>query len=648
MRRLTAFLASTALIVAGPALAGGYVPPIVSVDLVAGQRLGTPNATVQNFSPNTADDSAISSPGPYYWSGVRKVHFGHLFGASSYYRCKLVNANFMQGPGENVSTTGNITSGSNSVTTIGSLTKVIKGDSVSGTGIPSGTTVLSVSTGGAKTITMSQNATATTTGVALTFSSLPSSDTNWSTELAGMGGPLTITNSIIPWASVGSYQPQTFKSQGSAIQTVASGNVQDTDWLYGAFTPDTDYAIYTTVYWQAGGYVFGTHSSRTDLGENYTRGTASAPINGTSLDLALQVNPSFGQAINSYEYAPSNIVCSAYVPNGVIEPSFAIIGDSIGQQAQDVLLRAGSSSTDTYGDSAGNAGPYERLLANAGYSYVNVSQSSKRLEDFTGHSERVMQTISGGATFGILQLGINSAANSASLGTMEAQFIQAVAQVKAAGMKPIAVTIGTETTTTDGGATLANQTPTTPFAVSGVAQQYNDWLRATGAPTYTNGRLLDFADAEMGAGVANAGGSGVTGVRDSQKFRVDIAPFADWYGYAMGETVTAGSGQTAGTYTWTATGGGCTTEPQGQVVIGGGGTETSASITNKGVGCTSAPLAAISGTGGTASTITLFVHNLGTGIHPLSLTDVTGAATDGNGTIATYLASQLAAAVAIP
>ena len=65
-----------------------------------------------------------------------------------------------------------------------------------------------------------------------------------------------------------------------------------------------------------------------------------------------------------------------------------------------------------------------------------------------------------------------------------------------------------------------------------------------------------------------------------------------------------GSGGTAGTYNWTATGGGCTTEPAGTLTVSGGAV-TSVTATTVGVGCTSAPtIPTTSATGLSEATLT--------------------------------------------
>ena len=71
--------------------------------------------------------------------------------------------------GANISITGDTTSGSTSVTSVSSTAGVTVGMPITGAGIPAGTTVAAVGVG---TLTLSQAATATATGVALTVDPL--------------------------------------------------------------------------------------------------------------------------------------------------------------------------------------------------------------------------------------------------------------------------------------------------------------------------------------------------------------------------------------------------------------------------------------------------------------------------------------------
>lgn len=82
-----------------------------------------------------------------------------------------------------VSTTGNITSGSNLLKSIASMTGVVPGAKVSATGIPAGTYVLSVS---GTTVTLSANASATTTAVPTTFTDVIRAYAGGQTGLAAM------------------------------------------------------------------------------------------------------------------------------------------------------------------------------------------------------------------------------------------------------------------------------------------------------------------------------------------------------------------------------------------------------------------------------------------------------------------------------
>src|SRR5690348_12658146 len=64
-----------------------------------------------------------------------------------------------------VTPTGNTTNASASVTSVSSLTGLAVGQSITGTGIPASTTIVSLS---GTTLTLSANATATNTGTTLT------------------------------------------------------------------------------------------------------------------------------------------------------------------------------------------------------------------------------------------------------------------------------------------------------------------------------------------------------------------------------------------------------------------------------------------------------------------------------------------------
>ncbi|MEI8025144.1 MAG: putative Ig domain-containing protein [Pseudomonadota bacterium] len=115
-----------------------------------------------------------------------------------------------------VTTTGNITSGGSSMTSVPSVTGLWVGAVIYGVGIPVNTTITGISGSGPYTLTLSANATATTTAVSITQQAVTT-----------ITGNVTVnTNTILGVASLGS--PQIFAGQqvsGTGIQagtTVAS------------------------------------------------------------------------------------------------------------------------------------------------------------------------------------------------------------------------------------------------------------------------------------------------------------------------------------------------------------------------------------------------------------------------------------------
>jgi hypothetical protein len=83
--------------------------------------------------------------------------------------------------------------------------------------------------------------------------------------------------------------------------------------------------------------------------------------------------------------------------------------------------------------------------------------------------------------------------------------------------------------------------------------------------------------------------------------------------------INGGSGYTNGTYSWTSSGGGCTTNASGTITVSGGklggatrGTPANFAITTRGAGCTSRPTISVPGGAGagTSGTITPVVYQL--------------------------------------
>lgn len=86
-------------------------------------------------------------------------------------------------------TTGNTTNGSNVVTNLAFETGIVVGQTVTGTGIPNSTTVSTIS---GNTVTLSQNATATNTGVNLTFSGVAGLTVSVATSSSLLPSPNTV------------------------------------------------------------------------------------------------------------------------------------------------------------------------------------------------------------------------------------------------------------------------------------------------------------------------------------------------------------------------------------------------------------------------------------------------------------------------
>jgi hypothetical protein len=81
--------------------------------------------------------------------------------------------------------TGNITNGSNVITNVADTTKIAVGRNIEGTGIPTGATVASITT---NTITLSANATASTTGVSLRYFKFGNGDGSTTYNIADTRG----------------------------------------------------------------------------------------------------------------------------------------------------------------------------------------------------------------------------------------------------------------------------------------------------------------------------------------------------------------------------------------------------------------------------------------------------------------------------
>ena len=131
-------------------------------DLVEGlkKRLGSvPLKRIDTLTKNTGGLTLVN---PIKWDEA----WLFVYNRSSNERFILIAAD----DSRTVSRTGNITSGSAVIQSVSSMTDIFVGVDITGTGIPSGTIITDIDVAGSR-ITLSKNATATTTGVTLTVES---------------------------------------------------------------------------------------------------------------------------------------------------------------------------------------------------------------------------------------------------------------------------------------------------------------------------------------------------------------------------------------------------------------------------------------------------------------------------------------------
>jgi len=131
-------------------------------DLVEGLKKRLGSVPVKRIDTLTKNAGGLALTNPIKWNEA----WVFVYNRSSSERFILIIAD----DSRTVSRTGNITSGSAVVTSVSSMTDLFVGAGVTGSGVPSGTTIVDIDTAGSR-ITLSKNATATTTGVTLTVES---------------------------------------------------------------------------------------------------------------------------------------------------------------------------------------------------------------------------------------------------------------------------------------------------------------------------------------------------------------------------------------------------------------------------------------------------------------------------------------------
>jgi hypothetical protein len=131
-------------------------------DLVEGLKKRLGSVPLKRIDTLTKNAGGLTLVNPIKWDEA----WLFVYNRSSDERFILIAAD----DSRTVSRTGNITNGSAVIQSVSSMTDIFVGVDITGTGIPSGTVITDIDVAGSR-ITLSKNATATTTGVALTVES---------------------------------------------------------------------------------------------------------------------------------------------------------------------------------------------------------------------------------------------------------------------------------------------------------------------------------------------------------------------------------------------------------------------------------------------------------------------------------------------
>ena len=131
-------------------------------DLVEGLKKRLGSVPLKRIDTLTKNAGGLTLVNPIKWDEA----WLFVYNRSSNERFILIAAD----DSRTVSRTGNITNGSAVIQSVSSMTDIFVGVEITGTGIPSGTVITDIDVAGSR-ITLSKNATATTTGVTLTIES---------------------------------------------------------------------------------------------------------------------------------------------------------------------------------------------------------------------------------------------------------------------------------------------------------------------------------------------------------------------------------------------------------------------------------------------------------------------------------------------
>ena len=319
----------------------------------------------------------------------------------------------------------------------------------------------------------------------------------------------TITMSQTPWAAIASgavihiYANRPFNSFGGFGPANVLGRVKARPG--GGSYPA---ALIFGDSIAAGKWVSGTLATNAAAasGQNvlpFASTTLASAIMFPGLDVPAWQNPGVpaGTVVGSFTATSVTLVTAA---------SFIAGGTPA---AANLTAAIASGTTVTFGqqgDLIGNSGYLEKGLVTGfgttapvpALPWCNMAVSGDTLFNFftQANGQCRMKLLSQGFTHAIDEYGINDFASGlyASFAAFQAAKLAFWTLLASYGLKVVACTILSETTSTDGWITTANQTSRNGnFAAGGMGQQYNDWIR-TLVGTVLWG-VIDAADAQMSA-----------------------------------------------------------------------------------------------------------------------------------------------------
>lgn len=198
--------------------------------------------------------------------------------------------------------------------------------------------------------------------------------------------------------------------------------------------------------------------------------------------------PSANPAVGTVDLVDKNVTTETTLAAGTRAPMpSAVLGLPVSSETVRSVALVGDSLNMGYLDAVldfHQKGYLARGLEYEDVRYRRIPQGGDRLQFWSASNAAKRIALAQTATSVVVSLGSNDVANSRTLAQLQADGMAAWTALGAKGAKVYQCTITPKTTSTDGWATKANQTPV--FAAGGVRDTFNDWLRA-GASYVVNG-----------------------------------------------------------------------------------------------------------------------------------------------------------------